>query len=288
MKKAGKIFLGIFAGIIIIIAAMYLYVTQSSTIPAYLNIESGEVNVNTGKAIINGEDGMKLKESYIVKTGEAGEASVILYESIVISLDPNTEISISELSKENIEIKQTEGSTWTKFMNILGVNGMSIETPNTVATVRGTNFGVDMFWVYVDEGLVNVKTGNGEENLGAGENAMYDNGTLTKGMLTEEQKQRIIKYKKRQILILQNIRMLELEKKRMIIEKLLNANNLSFEEMPKYLEDIDKGEGDLNKIMQQIPVKIESAEKVLKITEKIREERKRIAELEGIGNVSAA
>jgi hypothetical protein len=282
MKKVWKILLIIFVVLLVGVSSIYLYLTKSSTISAYLSIESGQVFVDSGKGFVGAEDGMKLKRNYIIKTGENSEASVVFYESVVVSLDPNTEISIEELSKKNINLKQNSGSSWTKFMTIMGVSGITIETPNTVATVRGTNFGVDMFSVFVDEGLVNVKSGSDEYDIGAGENSLYEEGKLTKGKLTEEQKKKIIEFKKRQISILKEIRIKELEKKKIIVEKLLQANGLSFEELPKYLEDIDRGEGDLNEISKNIPIKIESTEKVIKITEKIREEKSRILELEGI------
>lgn len=282
MKKSNIIFLSILAVLFISLAAGYIYITSSSTTKAYLNVESGEVMVDSGNGFILVEDGVKLKANNIVKTNADSEASIIFYESVVLSLDPNTEVLVESLAKDNLKVKQNSGSTWTKFMTILGVMGMSIETPGTVATVRGTNFGVDMDFVYVDEGLVNVRSELGEEEIGAGENALYEEGKLTKGNLTEQQKQRIIEFKKRQIKILEEIRMNEILKKRIIIERLLKSNNLGLEDLPIYLNDLDSGEDDLDELADALPIKLDSAEKIIDLTEKIREEKNRIKDLESI------
>ena len=99
MKK--KIVVASIIGIILIsVIAVYFYIFSSSIVPAQAHIESGEVLIN-GK-ISSGI--IKLKQKDIIETGENSYASVIIYESIVINLEPNTKISIEDLVKNNIEV----------------------------------------------------------------------------------------------------------------------------------------------------------------------------------------
>jgi len=287
MGKVGKIFLGVFIVILVAIILSYFYITGSSTPIAVLNIETGEVMVNSGNGFLQAVDGMKLSLDDSIKTGANGEASVVLYESAIISLEPNTEISIDSLAKDNIKISQTSGSTWNKFTGLLGLTGMSIETPETVATVRGTSFGVTMNGIMVGEGRVGVLKGNESEEVGEGEALDWDDENFTKRTLTPEEKAKVAGKIKKHIELLKQIRMNEIEKKKFIVQKMLEANNLSYSELENYLEAIDSDDSDLNEISQKIPVKINSAEKIIKLTEKIRKEKKLLAKFESQLNSTA-
>ena len=139
MKKGLKITLIVLAVIIIAIAGFVYTAFGEKTISALLNVESGNVQVN-GVAV-QGEK--VLSERDTVKTTD-GEATVTLYDSVIISLEPNTELTISDLTKSYPKVKQVSGSTWTKFADVVGVKNVDVETPTTVATVRGTEFGVDV------------------------------------------------------------------------------------------------------------------------------------------------
>jgi predicted transcriptional regulator len=281
MKKVGKIFLWVFVAMGLAIIGAYFYISQSSTQVAVLNIESGSVLVDRGNGFVEAIDGMKLKLDNSVKTGESGAASIILYESAIVSLDPNTEVTIDSLAKDNIKVSQKSGSTWSKFTGLLGLTGMSIETPETVATVRGTSFGINMSGIIVGEGRVGIFKDGKSDEVGEGEALDWFGENFAKRNLTAEEKARVIVQIKKHMEILKKIRMNEIEKKKFIVTKLLSANNLSYSELGNYLEALDSDDSNLTEISNKIPVRIASAEKVFGLTEKIRKERKIIAMLEG-------
>lgn len=276
MGKAKKIFFGTIGGILVFMVALYFYASMSSTNVAILNIESGNVMVDKGNGLMSAMDGMKLKLNNIIKTGDDGEASVVLYESAIVSLKPNTEIRIADLDKDNIRIQQSSGSTWNKFTGLLGLTGMSIETPDTVATVRGTSFGVNLTGVFVGEGKVWVNWSGEDGIVEQGEAMDWSKGKLIKRNLTAQEKAIIIIEVKKHIEVMKDIRMDEIEKKKFIITQLLNANNLSYSELPDYLEEIDSGEGEMSEISGKIPIKLDSLQKILDMTGKVREEKQLI------------
>jgi hypothetical protein len=172
-KKFGLIIAVLFIFCIIIIAWFVLNPgTEEDEIKAQLIIESGEVQVKTaGGAWTTADNGMDLYESQSVKTGDNTSASIILFKSSIIRLDNNTEVTIRTLIEEdetNIEIEQNSGRTWNTISKISGIDNYEVQTPTTVASVRGTSFGV----YYLADGNISVAVGNGTVNV-----TTYENGT---------------------------------------------------------------------------------------------------------------
>ncbi len=138
---------------------------------AQLVIESGEVQYkSTGGTWTTAENGMDLFESDTVKTGDNTSASIILFKSSIIRLDNNTEVTISKLIEEDetsVEIEQNSGRTWNTISKISGIDNYEVQTPTTVASVRGTSFG----FYYLADGNISVTVGNGTVNV-----TTYENG----------------------------------------------------------------------------------------------------------------
>jgi hypothetical protein len=279
LAKTLYIVLGVVIAIIVILAGAYFYVTGSSTRTAFLNIDSGQVQVDTGSGWQAATDGMDLGVNDKVKTLN-GEATIVLHESVIITVEPNSEVAISDLSKDSLQIEQTEGSTWNKFTGLTGVNELSVKTPTTVATVRGTEFGVEMRGVLVGEGVVEV-TGDGETFLiKAGKKIVMRDGKLVEEDLTPEEKARILSKMQNTLEKMKRLRMQEIEKKQFIYEKMKAKYDITDEEVKEYLERADNGEFDLEEVEKKAPVKVEGLKKVKEITEKIIEQKKAMAEIE--------
>ena len=114
---------------------------------AQLIIESGTVQVkHAGESWISAENGMILYQSDSVKTGDNASASLILFESSIIRLDSNTEVTLREIIQQegetSVKIEQDLGRTWNTVRNISGIDNYEVQTPTTIASVRGTSFGV--------------------------------------------------------------------------------------------------------------------------------------------------
>jgi hypothetical protein len=85
-----------------------------------------------------------LKESDAVRTLAGARASIIFFESSIVRLNENTHITIKELKDElgnrKIGIHQDSGRLWSTILKLSGVDEYEVETPTTVAAIRGTSF----------------------------------------------------------------------------------------------------------------------------------------------------
>jgi len=140
---------------------------KDNTQEVILSSVQGEVLVNNNPA----SQGMSLKQGDVIQTKE-GEATLsFVGNSSVLRLDYNTMITLSNIDIEDsqIEITQESGQTWTRLLKITGVEQYKIQTPSTVATVRGTGFGVSVTdqgtEVAVEEGEVTVQSFEEAEEL---------------------------------------------------------------------------------------------------------------------------
>ncbi len=123
---------------------------------AILHIESEAVEVDLGSGYQRAVEGMALSVKHKVRTLN-GEASLILHNSIIVALDQDSEIQIDDLDKEHVKITHSAGSAWHKFLDLTGVKTFTVETPQTVATVKGTEFGTTMDRILVAQGEVEVE-----------------------------------------------------------------------------------------------------------------------------------
>lgn len=119
------------------------------------------------------EDTMILEKGDMIKTDLNGEAEVLIGEGSVIRLSPNTEIIINEktlssLWEQEVNISVNQGKIWFRILKIFDKNSVwEVETPNVVATVRGTAFGIEVLNseevnVFVAESEVIVENKNKE------------------------------------------------------------------------------------------------------------------------------
>lgn len=283
MVKTSYIIGAIVIIIIAVLAGGYFYITGSSTRPAFLNVEAPVVQVDTGSGYQTATDGMDLSIKDKIKTSENGEATIVLYESTMVNLEPNTEVSIAELDSKRIGLEQNSGSTWNKFTGITGIDEFSVTTPTTVATVRGTEFGVDMKGVIVAEGVVEV-TVNGETFMLTREKKItLIDGQWVEEDITPEDRQMIIENMRGTLTNMKEIRWEEINKKPLIYDQLKKQYSLSDQDVRSYLDRADKGEFDLDEVEANAPEsikRIETAQKVKAMTEEIIKQNKAIEVLQ--------
>ncbi len=169
--------------IVIISIIGILWFTQSSnTVSAQLVINYGNVDIkHAGSSWIAATSGMLLYQSDALRTGDDTYASVILFESSIIRLDSNTEILLKEIIQQakttNITIEQESGRTWNTIQKISGIDNYEIQTPTTVASVRGTTFDVNI----TTFGTTNVSVLNGTVNV-----SKLLNGTILESIEVHE------------------------------------------------------------------------------------------------------
>ncbi len=278
-KKLLIIILGIILVLAVIGGCLFYYITSSPTTTALLDITQGQVQVDQGKGWINAVDEMKLSIDDKIKTLDNSKASIILYESTIISLEPNSEVIIIDLSKENLKIKLESGRTKNKFTGLQDVKGLSIETPYSTANVKGTSFEISIYEIIVAEGKVEVIHKTKTITISQGEKVEITEEEIKKTTLTREEKDKAIQILKENVEILKEMRMREVEKKKILAEQLKKKYDLTDEQIREKLEEADQGLYDLDEIEEQSPVRIETVKKIKHLTEEIIKENKQIEKL---------
>lgn len=166
--KNKKILLVIPVAIILIIIGFVWLTITPEVAKAQLIIESGTVQIKTeGGSWIPAQNGTLLYQSDTIKTGRNTSVSIVLFKSSIIRLDSNTEVTINEILEQDgethVKIQQDIGRTWNSISKLSGIDNYEVQTPTTIASVRGTSFDVNVTAngktdIGVENGTVNVSS----------------------------------------------------------------------------------------------------------------------------------
>jgi len=140
---------------VVFFGAIWLYnpTTVLAAKPTSLTVEAKEVFYKKAKnqeyQTIN--ENMELDIGYWVRTGNLGKASIAFSDNSVVRLAENTEIEISKLSYDantatsQINISVIVGRIWARVADLVTPDSrFAIITPETIATVRGSAFDVNV------------------------------------------------------------------------------------------------------------------------------------------------
>jgi hypothetical protein len=263
--------------LVIIISLVVLL--GSKTRVAFLTIEEGDVEVDNGQGWFDAVDGMKLSVDDKVRTLN-GKAIIILYESIIVQMDPDTEVSIEELSKKHTKLNQNSGSTWNKFAAIAGIKNFEIETPTTVATVRGTSFWVDMQSVGVTEGNVDVNMENKLMKVGAGKKAVLRQQVAKLESLTPEEVKKAITKKQVVVRVMKDLRQQEIEKHKTTYNFVKRIKGWNDADVNRYMDKMDNGEYSEDELRRKVVLPSETIDKFALLTKEIKRQKEDIKKLE--------
>lgn len=265
MKKGIIISLCIVAALILIGVFFFNSIVSAKTITAQLNVEAGQVLVN-GK-VASGD--VLLKQGDLIETKEDGLATVILYDSIVINLEPNTKITLDDLTKEHPEVSQESGDTWNKFTKVAGVSGYTIKSGNSVASVRGTAFNFENGKIITGEGEVDSEIDGKKITLGEGRVFERLNGEIKERGMKREEFDNVDKKIIRSVKHLKRLRERQISETPVYLKKLIK---LSDEEINAKLAKFDEQEnsGEVDALVDKSPVKIEHIRRIAEFTKEIQ------------------
>ncbi len=273
VKKKLIITLSVVAIVVIALAVGYFSIVGSKTVAAQLHVESGGVLVNEKEV-----SRTVLKEDDAIKTLDNGYATIILYESVIINLDPNTEVVIDDLINSHPKIEQKSGKTWNTFTKLLGIEDYSAKAGNSVASVRGTLFALKENYILVGDSEVDF--GINSLDFIVEENKVVEeiNGEIIERDATTEELQEIKQNINRVVAELKYLREKEIEKKKLMLKivkiEIVDSEGvkrtLNQEEAREYLEDADNKEVDIDSLLEKSPIEIESLEKIVSITKEIQ------------------
>lgn len=112
-----------------------------------------------------------------VRAGRRSSAEISFLSGVESTLEENTEVEIRETAtREDTDIEMVRGEM---FNNVRGITNVEIRTPQAVAAVRGTRFGVELEQhtrVYVVQGRVEVFNPEGSVELTDGTETTVETG----------------------------------------------------------------------------------------------------------------
>ena len=287
--KALKLFLVIGAVIVVLLALTSVFVYQSltgsETTPALLYVNSGVVEVNQGKGWVSAVHEMELGQGDSIRTLD-GTATVVLFEGDVIRLASQTTITLSTVAEKTIALRQERGETWNQVAKLTGTRDYSVETPNTVATVRGTSFNVQTETetddVVVGDGVVSVtgKKSNKVHQAKEKTKVRVSADGVAEGRLSKEDKRKIVDSWKEDMITIKELRERELRKHQFLVEKAQEKYGVTDGQVEEFLVQLDLGKVNLDELESQIPVELKSLTKLRSMTERVIVINQKIQRLE--------
>ena len=265
-SRRTKIFLGIIIAVVIALVLGFFFVTGSSTVAAQLHVESGNVMINGESASGNAH----LSQGDVIETGSNGFATVILYESVVINLEPDTRITIDELIESHPKVSQEKGETWNTFTKLSGVEDYSIHAGNSIASVRSTAFGIKEGYIIGGEGETDYEFQEEMFLVSGGRVVETVQNQTVKRAATQEELEKVREKMERAIEELRYIRELEINKKPVLYSLLKSRTGLTDQEIRQSLLDADEGLVDVDEFAEKSPIKVETIDRVVEITKAIQ------------------
>ena len=271
-KKIGVVFLIFTLLSLVGLYFVYQSLFKSSTVAAQLHVESGDVNVDNVKV----DGNVKLKRGSVIETLSSGLATVILYESTLISLSENTKVKVDDLILKHPKVSQEKGKTWNKFTKVVGSEDYSIKAGNTVASVRGTGFLLTDSKVVTGEGSVDYEADGKSFVVEKYKAVEKKDGEIVERSATKDELNEISRSIERTINELKYLRQLEIDKKKFLLDQMRKMYTIRDDQIQEALDTADKGLVDIDELMKQyknkIPagISLETLDKVVAITKEIQ------------------
>jgi len=145
-----------------------------------LTVLSGDEVFLSGERVT--ERTVVIEQGDIVKTGNNSCALVTFEDGSTVELEPDTEISIKELTETSMTVWQEVGRTWCGIKKLVGpFSEFEVETPSAGAVVRGTLMDIDVdaagnTIVSAFEGIVEVVAEGVSRTLEAGMQSLIEKG----------------------------------------------------------------------------------------------------------------
>lgn len=192
--KGLRISLVVLVVVFAIIFSIFVLPLITESPPAVLVVESGSVEISQSPfRQVTGQT--QISAGNVVRTNAGGKASIVFFGSSILRLEENTTLTLSELDikkkERKVSLKQDSGRVWNKVIKLSGFEDYSLETPDAVATIRGTAFDSwvrdNLTVVRVVEDAVNVTKKATGQSITVNENQQTSVADLLAVPLVEDQ-----------------------------------------------------------------------------------------------------
>lgn len=249
----------------------YYFLNHVDTAKARLIVDEGNVTVN-GK-VVRGI--MELKQGDFVETTEDGLATVMIYDSVIVSLEQNTKIVLKHLNKEHSKIEQASGSMWNIVTGLFGVNNYTINYGTLSASAQGTTFEMsgkeNKIQLFVADGQVQLDT-NGQ-NYTVVENKVVEKKEeqIVQRDATGYEKKRYEWQREKEILALEAVRMYEINQHWVLLKIIKQKYKVTDEELTQAIKEVDEGNYTVEDLVKRVPIPLSSVMKWAELTKKIQQ-----------------
>ncbi len=237
--------------LVILAGAYFVFIAPKPATAAILYIEKEGVEVNTGSGWQTGADEMELKKNSQVRTSQ-GEATIIFHEGEVMHLEPNSEVKLDEISGNEIKVTQLAGETWNKVTKISGISEFTVETPSTVATVRGTEFFLTDEQLDVMNGQVDYENKADKKKMKVGKGKRALKNMMQEEDMPQEMMDKYSQFTEKYVNILKKVRAREIKKHKGMLKMAANKGYTD-EKIKEQLNEVDEGRQDEDKLYQDVP-----------------------------------
>ena len=282
-KKKWPVVLGVILGVIIIVAAaLYFFVFNISTPVGTLHILSGSVQVNNGIVYASATDGMNLKQGYSIKTADNSNTRVVLLDSVILTLDSNTEIKLDTIGKNTV-VSLLQGDVWSKFMPG-DIQQYTVSALGTSAVAHGTSFnskisGSDVVLI-VSDGNVDFSNSNDKVLVQKSKKYIMSNGRITESSLTPEEKTSIVSAVNNDLTAIKDLRVEMMQRNKVAYDKLKTMFNKNDDDVKAILDQIDKGELNDTQMIAQSPIKLPILGKLANVNTEIKNQQAIILDMQ--------
>lgn len=265
--------------LLVVIGIVAFFMLSEKVIACQLFLDEGNAEVLRSGKNLDVKDEMELKKGDTVKV-LSGDVVVVFYESDVMRLDNGAEVVIDNLNENDIFVKQNSGNTWNRVLGLTGVKQYNVETPNGVATVRGTGFGVfvskDESSVIVDEGEVEFGAKDEKQTVKVNEKAVLKLKKLRKIVLEQKDRDFIRKHNLKDVLILKKIRDRRIARQKAVKFAIKKSQGWDDVDVDKYIVETDEGEHNVDELINKSPVRLEKVVKIAELTKQIQDINKKL------------
>jgi len=106
-----------------------------------------EANDNWNDIIV----GTRLGTGYEIKTGKNSLVDIRLHKNTAIRLTENSTIRFDDLTIKKLLISLERGSIFGRFKKMFNNHSMKVKTPTTIAAIRGTELGIDLKEIIIND-----------------------------------------------------------------------------------------------------------------------------------------
>lgn len=268
-----KVVIAIIAVLLVIGVAGFIVLRPGSVSKGLIYPDGPDVQVNTGSGWLPATDEMELRVGSAIKTG-ADTATVVLLEGEIVQLQANSQITLEQITSKAIKISVQAGETLNKVTKLSGIKSYTVESPSTVATVRGTTFFYSDNEVTVEDGEVTYGPSSNPNQVGVKAGKKSNKNGFSVIDLDEKDRAKFERFREKQINALKRVRDREMKKHQTAL-KIADAQGYNEGKRQELIKQVDEDPAPSeDKAYGQVPLPLKgTAERTYRLTKEIKKVR---------------